>query len=70
MAAEPQFTLYSTVVGPNGMYSLHLIVTSGYSSVAEADRQCYPGWKVAMVLAELGLTYKTIYLDFSKSEPE
>ena len=23
-----------------------------------------------MVLAELGLTYKTIYLDFSKSKPE
>ncbi|RKU40010.1 Glutathione S-transferase 2 [Coniochaeta pulveracea] len=43
MAAQPQFTLYSTVVGPNG-------------------------WKVAMVLRELGLTYETVYPDFSKRE--
>ncbi|KAJ9164808.1 Glutathione S-transferase [Coniochaeta hoffmannii] len=43
MAVEPQFTLYSTVVGPNG-------------------------WKVAMVLAELGLIYRTIYPDFAKKE--
>ncbi|KAL1865926.1 hypothetical protein VTK73DRAFT_5010 [Phialemonium thermophilum] len=43
MSDKPQFTLYSTVVGPNG-------------------------WKVAMVLAELGLTYETKYLDFSKRE--
>ncbi|KAJ9157328.1 Glutathione S-transferase [Pleurostoma richardsiae] len=43
MSDKPQFTLYSTVVGPNG-------------------------WKVAMVLAELDLTYETKYLDFSKKE--
>ncbi|TPX16108.1 uncharacterized protein E0L32_004103 [Thyridium curvatum] len=41
--SSPQFTLYSTEIGPNG-------------------------WKVAMVLSELGLTYKTIFLDFSKNE--
>jgi len=43
MSHGKQFTLYSTVMGPNG-------------------------WKVAYVLEELGLTYESIYLDFSKNE--
>ncbi|KAI0648014.1 glutathione S-transferase [Trametes meyenii] len=43
MSPEHHFTLYTTVMGPNG-------------------------WKVAIVLEELGLNYKSLYLDFSKNE--
>ncbi|KAI0670748.1 glutathione S-transferase [Trametes maxima] len=43
MSQGYHFTLYTTVIGPNG-------------------------WKVAIVLEELGLSYKSLYLDFSKNE--
>lgn len=64
--SSPHFTLYSTVVGPNGMYdpSLHIIVND-VSSILKTLGSA--GWKVAMVLSELGLSYETIFLDFSKS---
>lgn len=44
--------------------SLHIIV-KGVSSILNTFGSA--GWKVAMVLSELGLSYETIFLDFSKS---
>ena len=61
MSHGKQFTLYTHNRGPNGWY---VAPTSNHASL-----KTNPTFrKVATVLEELGLTYESVYLDFSKKE--
>ena len=63
MSHGKQFTLYTHGRGPNGWQVCSVSRRLGGSL------KIYPNHrKVAIVLEELGLTYESIYLDFSKKE--
>ena len=54
---NPQFTLYSHDTGPNGMLQLHF-------TLWRMKFDFGIGFKVAMIMNELGLKYRTVLLDF------
>lgn len=62
MSPSKDFTLFNTVVGPNGWYVLHSVALALAILIGLLYR------KVAMVLSELDLTYEEIFLDTFKGE--
>lgn len=63
MSHGKQFTLYSHYRGPNGWY-----VCPPSSKYRGGLKTNPTPRKVAIVLEELGLTYQTVYFDFTKGE--